>query len=57
MFFNPLEQFEVVPYFTLSILGFDFSLTNSGFYMFAISTTACLLFFFSFFYSYVFSSS
>lgn len=57
MFFNPLEQFEVVPYFTFSLFGLDFSLTNSGFYMLAITTVASLLFFFSFFYSYVISTS
>jgi hypothetical protein len=48
MFFNPLEQFEVVIYLDFSLLGFDFSLTNSGFYMILITAVPLLLFSLSF---------
>lgn len=57
VFFNPLEQFEVVTYFNLSIFGLDFSITNSGFYMIAIALTAASIFFFSFFYANIISNS
>lgn len=57
MFFNPLEQFEVIIYLNFSILNFDFSLTNSGFYMFLITVVPLILFSLSFWFSYVISSS
>jgi F0F1-type ATP synthase membrane subunit a len=57
MFFNPLEQFEVIIYLNFSILNFDFSLTNSGFYMFLITVVPLILFSLSFWFSYVISNS
>lgn len=55
MLFSPLEQFEVVVYWNFSFLSLDFSLTNSGFYMFLVVSIIFALFYLSLYYSYVVS--
>ena len=50
MFFNPLEQFEIVSLLPFKLVNFDFSLTNSTFFviMALVGLRVLLLFFFRF---------
>ena len=57
MLYSPLEQFEILIYYNISFLGLDFSLTNANFYLILIFSVISLLFYFSFYYSYIISNS
>jgi len=50
MLYSPLEQFEISTLFAFDILNFDFSITNSTFFMIIALTFISFLFYFTFIY-------